>query len=223
MKIPFSIYDFFGYLLAGFLVLAAIDFTYNAAGVLAGASSALVITFWAVAAYIAGHLIAGASSAVLERGLTIRGLGPSENALLSPQRHDRRARFFSNYFRPLPQETQARVLARATKVAAITEPGRGLFFHCWANAKKDPPTLDRLNSFLNLYGFSRNISFAAALASLIVAARLVYLAVTKQTIAPGFYWGLIAGVVVAIGMYFRYLKFYRLYGVEVFTTYAELD
>jgi hypothetical protein len=40
--------------------------------------------------------------------------------------------------------------------------------------------------------------------------------------APRLYWASIA-IVVAVGMLYRYLKFFRHYTVEVFITYAELE
>src|SRR6202043_4163292 len=129
VKIPFSIYAFFGYLLAGFVVLVAVDFSYDQSRILTGNSPPLVITFWTVAAYVLGHLIAGISSTLLEYGLTRRTLGSSEDILLTAKRQHRGAWLFPTYFRPLPAETRDRVLSRAQKVAGFDAPGRGLFLH----------------------------------------------------------------------------------------------
>lgn len=40
-------------------------------------------------------------------------------------------------------------------------------------------------------------------------------------IAPG--WWAAAAAVAAVGMLYRYLEFFRQYGVELFTTYAALE
>jgi hypothetical protein len=114
------------------------------------------------------------------------------------------------------------VLDRA-KAAGIDRPGRGLFFHCHAIVKRDKSTADRLSNFLNVYGFCRN----ASMASLIAAAMLLYAAMRHMDwkTAAGLQtdkllWAGVA-VIVAIGLFYRYLKFFKHYTEEVFRNYAE--
>jgi hypothetical protein len=80
-----------------------------------------------------------------------------------------------------------------------------------------------LSSFLNLYGFSRNISFSLFLSALILG-----LGVATSGSRPGGVgeyagWAALAAAVAGIGMFYRYLKFYREYTVEVFRSCAEKD
>lgn len=77
--------------------------------------------------------------------------------------------------------------------------------------------LDRLNAFLNLYGFSRNVSMAA----LLIVPMLIVGALTGD-VAPRL-WAASGALVTAVAMFYRYLKFFRLYTVEVFVNYAEAE
>jgi len=92
--------------------------------------------------------------------------------------------------------------------------------------KKDKTAYDRMTSFLNLYGFCRNVCTGA----LIVIPILVCGAFRNVTLngwqlvgAPhrDLLWWAVAAGVVAVGMFYRYLKFFRQYTIEVFVTYAE--
>lgn len=154
-KIPFSIYDFFGYLSCGFLLLAAIDFTFNGGALLKQKLDgfATVIFFWIMLIYILGHLIANTASFLLESIMVRKVLGAPEQLLFHLHRRRRgwarMARIFPGYYLPLPAETRERVLAKAKDRAGIEEPGRGLFFHSHAIVKREQVTLDRLNNFLN--------------------------------------------------------------------------
>jgi hypothetical protein len=90
--------------------------------------------------------------------------------------------------------------------------------------KRDQATLERLNSFLNLYGFCRNLSLALILAVplLLYGALREFDYKTLQGInGDRLAWAAVA-LVASIGMFYRYLKFFRHYTVEVFMTYAEL-
>ena len=65
----------------------------------------------------------------------------------------------------------------------------------------------RLNSFLNQYGFARNISLTLLIASVIV------LSSGRRDLA-------IVAAVMGVGMFYRYLKFFRQYTYEVFITFG---
>lgn len=86
--------------------------------------------------------------------------------------------------------------------------------------KDDATVQGRLNTFLNLYGFARNMSLALVLSAIMLGVGIVRgSAQTGPEVSPG--WWIGAGVVVAIGLFYRYLKFLRQYGVELLTSYAE--
>jgi len=218
-KIPFSVYDFFAYLATGFLILVAAAYTTDRVVLLRETPTLVMGLFWIVAAYVVGHIVAHIASAFLEETVLRRGLGSPEEHLLAEKKSGWRARIFPGNFKPFPTATQQRVVAKAQQ-HRVTASDRSFFFHCHPWVKRDPATLERLNTFLNVYGFSRNLCMAL----LLTVPLLLYSALWGSDC--GFrrgplLWAIIA-LVAAIGMFYWYLKFFRHYAVEVFSTYAEL-
>ncbi len=212
-KLPFSLYDFFGYLAAGALLLSAVDLGFFEARHVDEDPSLTGAILGVLAAYIAGHLVAGISSAALERGLVARVLGGSAHALLTPVGGWRR-RVFPGYLEPLPAAARQRLGDRVQADVGAELTGEALFWHCYPIARERATTAARLATFLNLYGFCRNVATAAALAALALAAAAAF-----SNPPAGLGWWIAAAVVVCVGMTYRYLKFLRLYGLEVLTGY----
>jgi hypothetical protein len=222
-RIPFGVYDFFGYLASGFLVLAALDLVFTGGSVLKSDMQLLPGLFWLVVAYVTGHIVANTSSFVLERALVQRVLGRPHQVLFEVPARRNWSRLFPGYYEALPQETRERVLKKANERAGITQPGPGLFFHCFAFVRGDEDARGRLDSFLSLYGFSRNVATAAAIAVLVLAADFISMESVEVALhSVEFRWA-VAAAVAAVGLLYRYLKFFRLYSVEVFIRYAELE
>ncbi len=223
-RIPFSVYDFFGYLAAGFILILSLDYAFEGGWLLKEDHLGTVLSlFWLLAAYVAGHLIAGLSSTLLEQGFVRKVLRSPEETLFQHRASGAWHHVFPDFFRPLPKETQRRVLQKAATIAEINEPGRGLFLHCHAIVKRDQITLERLNTFLNQYGFCRNVSVASILAAVVLVVGALWTHHNGQHDFEGkLRWAGVA-IAVAIGMLYRYLKFFRHYTVEVFVTYAELE
>ncbi len=89
----------------------------------------------------------------------------------------------------------------------------------FAAVRSDALTYTRLSTFLNLYGFCRNVSLASLVAAVALAAgSLAGTAYTGTLIAPG--WWALGAFVIALGLFYRYLKFYRLYACEVLAAYG---
>ena len=223
MSIPFSVYDFFGYLASGFLILVAVDYSTNDGKPMADTLAVIPAAFWLTVAYIIGHIVANIASFLLEHKFLRECLRSPEETLFEPQSKSFWAKVFPIFYRPFPVETQERVMTKARKLG-IEKPGRGLFFHCHAIAKRDKTTLDRLSSFLNQYGFCRNISMTL----LLVIPMLLYGGFRHVRTqgraglrAECLLWAGMAAIA-SIGMFYRYLKFFRHYTMEVFQTYAEL-
>jgi hypothetical protein len=218
-RIPFSVYDFFGYLASGFILLAAVDLAFFGDLVLGHDTGITLSLFWVIVAYVAGHVVANVSSYLLEKRLLRGGLGSPEQVLFEDREAKGWRRPFRGFLEPLPQVTRERVLAKAKEVAGIEGPGRDLFFHCLPIVRRDQVTLDRLNTFLNLYGFSRNVCMSLVIVSgiLVVAALLGKGATTGASDL----WLAAGALLAAVGLLYRYLKFFRLYTVEVFVNYAE--
>lgn len=173
-----------------------------------------------VVAYLTGQVIANVSGFLIESKLVAEGLGRPTVHLLGAD-EKKLAALFPGYYRPLPAVTQQRVLTRAQAEAGITSVDEGLFFHCHALVKRQPVALERLNTFLNLYGFCRNVCMALLIVAPALVLGIVLGTADTGQIGPG--WWATAAFVAAVGMFYRYLKFFRQYGVELFTTFAELD
>ncbi len=226
-RIPFSVYDFFGYLAPGFLLLAAIDFLWLEGVLLHSDPGVILGLFLVTVAYIVGHILAGPSAWLLERIIVGKmlampnihlfndGSEASDESEASDASKAWWSKLFSHYFTPLPKVTQAKIKKKA-KVEGITDTGEALFLHAFAKVKADAETMARLNIFLYLYGFSRNISFTLLLVSLLIAV---------GSLMSGT-WDMIpwasGALVGSVAMFYRYLKFFREYSHEVFITYAAL-
>jgi len=217
-QIPFSVYDFFGYLASGFVVLTGLAAAFVGSDQWQTAPTTIVAIILVVAAYAGGQVVANIAGFVLEAQFVGRVLGAPATRLFRDDKSRWRG-IFPGYFRPLPTEQAQRVLARASK-AGIEQPGQALFYHCFASAKSDEPTLLRLNTFLNMYGFARNMTIALLFSAFaLLIGVLLGTAHTGSLVDPG-WWAAGAGFL-AGGLLFRYLKFYRHYAVEIFVFYAE--
>lgn len=222
MKIPFSVYDFFAFLATGFVLLCASDYAFDLGWLKQKELPPGMIGALIVGGYILGHVVAHLSSFFIEH-VFLRGVLKSpEETLFASKVGGVCPYLFPVFYKPFPEETQRRVLERAS-AAGIERPGRGLFFHCFATVKRDKATADRLSNFLNVYGFCRNV----CMASMIAAAVLLFAAlrpvdwstwtgVDKDKLA----WAGVAALV-AVGLFYRYLKFFKHYTEEVFRDYAE--
>lgn len=220
-KIPFSIYDFFGYLASGFILLVTANYTYGGASFLAGQVSIMLALFLVIAAYILGHIIANISAFLLEEKF-VKGVlkEPSINLFCREPKSNWR-KIFPGFYKPLPEGTCTRIISKTTEKAGFEKPGQAVFYHCFQIAKSNEKTLTRLNTFLNLYGFSRNVSMSLFLCSLVLLSGWLYNRYTNSQQNPALLWWSIVSILASIGMLYRYLKFFRHYSVEVFTSYAE--
>ena len=214
-KIPFTSYDFWAYLSAGFLLLYVADYV-AATSLFSRESWTVVQGLVAVsAAYAIGQLVASFSSIVLERFLVGQLLGYPRNVLFGqPKAWPWVRKLMPAYFKMLPDETRKAAIEMGTE-RGITGPGTGLFWAAYGYARVTPAVMGRLDNFLNLYGFCRNTAFVS-----FFDGAMLYWSYRWGDGAPqNLYWSWVA-CFVGIGMTFRYLKFFRHYSVEVFTAYA---
>lgn len=219
-KIPFSVYDFLGVLSAGAVVLFSTAFAVQGTDAFNLDLSAAQVLVLTVAAYVSGHVIAAVSSFLLERRLTRKVIGSPTQLLFSDDKPAGWRRILGAYHTPLPKKTAERVLAKAHDAASIDSPGEALFYHCFGIVRKDEYPRERLALFLNLYGFARNVSMAAVIAAVMIGISAV---VNDQAETAELWIGAVLALLVSVVMYFRYLKFYRQYSVELYVTYAEMS
>lgn len=217
-QLPFSVYDFFGYLASGVVVLAGITTAFVGYEPLEESPTLLVGLLLIITAYVVGHIVANLAGDLVERRLVRDRLRPPTDILLGSHAPGRVVRaILPGYSTPLPRGVQERINELAGRRSGDT-----LFFHCHALMKSDSAVQGRLDTFLNLYGFCRNMAVALIVAAICLAIGLALdTAETGPDVAPG--WWVAAAVLAALGMLYRYLKFYRQYAVELFTSYAERD
>jgi hypothetical protein len=160
----------------------------------------------------------------LERGLVCRGIGSPVDILvgLSSGRHAEALarRILRAYYRPLSPKVAERLKAIVDREGISGTDD--LFWKAHVAAKRDPAAFGRMDSFLKLYGFSRNISFAALVGAVGLAGRAAYEWLLPHDAAGAYRAAGLAALALAVGvgMFGRYLKFYRLYGLEVLVTLA---
>ena len=214
-RFPFTTYDFWAYLASGFLLLFVADYVFETE-LLTRDSWTVVQGVVAVScAYVVGQLVASLSSVVFERGLVGRLLGPPRTVLFGQCKACAGARYLlPGFFIALPAETQKAALDKGTAVG-VSSPGEALFWSAFAHARSTPAVMARLDSFLNQYGFCRNIAMVALLDAGLLA--WSYLGADGPVLNGQL---AILALLTSFGMTLRYLKFYRHYAVEVFTAYA---
>jgi hypothetical protein len=214
-SIPFTAYDIFAYLSSGFVVVGAADFAFRGEWILGAEPSVIEGLVWIVVAYVLGHVISAISAPILERWFAERMLGNREEVLFG-ERPERFGPIFRGYFSPLPDQIQSIVLARAKNDAQITSVGEALFLYCDAKVRQKPEASPVLANFLNIYSFARNACFALLVGAILLAVG----AFTDDTNWETKTWLAAAAIPVAVGLLYRYLKFFRLYAREVFLFYA---
>jgi len=214
-KIPFTTYDFWAYLSSGFLLLFIVDVV-GPTDILAKVNWSFVQIIVAVsAAYAVGHIVAHLSSLLLERGLVEKVLGPPRAALFGHPRAPRWIRaLLPGYFKALPNEIAQNALARA-KAAGVSDAGQAMFQLAFHNARNNPVVLARIDNFLNLYGFCRNIALVC-----LIDAAILYANYRWFRGPDDHYWWSLVALVMGIGMVARYLKFFRHFSYEIFTAYG---
>lgn len=216
-RVPFSPYDFFGYLASGLLVVAGMDLTFGFPAVLGHDFTMLESAILLLVVYVTGQIIATPAKALLEDLLVARILRRPNINLLEQTKPCLRALIFPGYYQSLPEQALQRVLTRAES-EGLKGIGEDLFLHVRYNPQvlENVKLMDRMNSFLNQYGFHRNLSFSA----LMVGAALVLKLILSSEVNPDLVKYATASLVAGVLLFYRYLKFFRQYSYEMFNTYG---
>lgn len=214
---PFDPYDFFGYLAAGLVVLFGLEMTIGVPKIIGQDLKALDLSVLTIAAYIAGQLAATPAKSVLESLFVHKLLGSPTTNLMRPTGTRPMMKFlFPGYFSALPESVQRRILERVSSEGLTVTSGESLFLHIRFRdyVRSDSVLMARLNSFLNKYGFNRNLSFVALAFCGAVLILTPFDPDTERT-----RYALLAGIT-SLLLFYRYIKFYRLYTYELFNSYA---
>jgi hypothetical protein len=221
---PFTDYDFYAYLTAGMVFIAACDYSLAGQVLIDRSEWTLVqIVFWTAVAYLAGQLLAAPSSALLEHFVVRTVLRPPiaiQLGLIERRWRERVVAFlFANReYAPLPKEIRGRIIERAAKaldveIDSLSDP-EAIFGVAYLVARRSEDAVSRMDQFRNLYGFSRNISFVGLLAAGIIGYRY------WQSPAADVGYFLFGSLLLAIGMFGRFVKFYAAFGAEVLRAFG---
>lgn len=219
---PLTSYDFYAYLTAGMVAVAAYDHAFMASA-LAKQSEWTVVggVFWAAIAYLVGQIIAIPSAAILEHVVARKLLRSPSEVLLGLAKMRRRERFVAlisgaREYGLLPDANRQRTLSKlaiALNVDADKLAGEAAFQCAFPHARGVADSANRLDNFLNQYGMCRNVSFAAFLAA-------VMLWVGRGTVCdPQTNMLAFGALILSAGLFLRFIKFYAAYSREVFRTF----
>ncbi len=214
-KIPFNTYDFFGYLAAGSVVVCTVDYGYGDRFILGGRPATTFVYFLAIlVSYITGQVVSQIAGWIIERGFARRLLGTPFRLLMSDVRHRGIGPFFfPGYFEILPKTVRDKAADRREK-NGLKQPNEGFFAHVYEEISGVDRKARRLDSFRDQYGFARNVTFSLFFAAIALGIAMWM----KKPVNP---WIPSGAAVLAVGMFYRFLKFYRLFSVELLRAYAE--
>ena len=232
-EFPFDTYDFFGYIASGLLVLIGLDVLFNVPDILGADIDTVKFLAITLASYIVGQMLATPAKAILEDLVVRFVLGrPSVRLMAERSMGDPRRYLFPNYFEPLRPRVQDKVRERAAedgrppiskqKSDGTTElvelSGEDLFVRIrfQPEIRTDETLMARMDSFLNKYGFNRNVCFASICLCIAVVLKSDEAGVDQEKFRQ-YAWLLGSSSVL---LFYRYLKFLRLYSFEMFSAYA---
>lgn len=222
---PLTDYDFYACVISGALLIAAADYVFFGATLLnRGDWSVVQTVIWIGVAYVVGQIAAAPSSALIEHLLSRKWLHSPTTILLGLAEPRWRERVIASVFAqheytPMPSKLRERIKAAAAHRLRCNEvelDSETVFQIAFPVARGVSDTATRLDRFIALYGFARNLAFAALVASGILVFALLR-AFDATTL-----WLLAAALVVFIGMFGRYIKFYAAYGAEVLRTFGKV-
>jgi len=223
----FSDYDLFGYLASGIISLGLCDIVVGTKFVLKDSWSISSAVAVILASYIVGHIISGLAALLIDRGLVRPLFGTPANLLMRSEKRNyswlQRA-LLGEFLKPLHPSLRSRVLRRAGINTAEGEPrdaGEEVFWRAWPIIKREPIPYGRADSFLKLYGFCRSISLISSVAAVIFAVKASTGCYSFQISTQQYCLWAIGAAIVSFVMFRRYLRFFRAYSLEVFSTFAE--
>ncbi len=222
----FSDYDLFAYVATGLAAIVIWDLGTGTHWVVGADWTVASGTATIIVSYVLGHILAWPASWLIERCFVSNVLGPPSKVLFAaaPKTPSVAGWLFPDYFNPLDDQMKVRVRARAREDGQSAQAGESLFWTAFARAKRDGTTYSRMEGFLKLYGFCRNVAFvglAGCVGLLIAAGWSLWVNGVVADARSQLRWAG-AAFVVGLSLFYRYLKFHRLYSVEVFVGYAEL-
>lgn len=214
-----SAYDTLGYLATGYALLFLLDYVAGCRILLNPDPSFPPLggtAFVAVLSYVVGHVVAHFSRHLIERLIVEKRYAPRELDLFSDN-----SRLNWSKVARLSDETRCRIRKRLDE-KGIRTTGRDLFSRLDIIVKRSQLVADRLNGFLVLYGFCRNMTLVLGFSGVVFLGKGVHELCTSG-VQSGDFW-IVASLTLGVGswvMWDRYMKFYCAYTTTVFGVFAE--
>jgi len=216
VRFPLSVFDFFAYFLQGFLLLIGIAILLNIeVGGIISTTNLFLDLVVVVVSYILGHVISELSRWLIEGKLVKRHLGYPSDFVFSEERN--KMPFFSEYLSTYSKEfisdfKEVFNKKYANKFSRIDD--YNAFLLCFHTVKENcPNAFSRLNIFISMYDFSRNLT----LVFLIYAVIFTAISISRSD----FTWilGVFLSLIFAFIFLKRYLKFFKAFANEVYYSF----
>jgi len=220
---PFAEYEFYAFVAAGMLLIAAVDYTLAGGGLVDRASWTIVQgVFWTIVAYLIGQVCAVPSSGLIEHIVARRVLtSPAkiQLGLSTATKIDRIVGllFAAREFAPLSEKVRERAIRLAEAHHGCLNgslDAEDIYQTAFPYSRSVADSAARLNTFMNQYGMSRNVCFVGLIATPLLTYHF-YKTGTNQDL-----WLSIGSFVITVGMFARFVKYYSLYSMEVLRTFA---
>jgi len=221
MEEKFNLYDFLSYIIPGLFISVFLVFLFDQATEIKKFLSPmesykyLISIGGILVSYALGHIISLLGSLIFERLLIKNWVGYPSEIFFGMQKE--RSGFY-DYAKPY-QKDFIESFKKKYEDQFKTEfsPGEG-FINCFHFVKeKSASTLSRLNTFLSIYGFARNMAATFLLAGIGCFGKF-FIDYNFCLIIYGF-----VAFLGAFLFFLRYLKFFGQYGDEVFRTFYILS
>lgn len=215
---PFTSYDFYAYLASGGLLLAVLDYTLNSVAFIAKSDwSFMQIALAVASAYVVGHVVAMFAQGILETWFVSKVIAKPMQLQLRMKTANWFERFIGGlvgrYYSALPQSTCDAIIKATAEnlnkeVSEITDCEDVFLFGFKKSFDKDS-IRTRIDDFRNQYGFCRNISFVALIATLLFCWR------AWVDCDPIQLWSALIAFLLFFAMFIRYVKFLGSFQSEV--------
>ena len=204
--------------------MGLVDFTFNSTTQLTRIDWTFIQVIVAFAfAYVAGHIVAVFAQLLIETFVVSKLI--SKPIVL--QLGFKKANFFERtigalvgrYYEALEEKVQAKVREGAQSILSVPKGQKlepeDILQAGFRKSFSVDGTRVRIDSFLNQYGFCRNISFVALIATLVIGWKSYYAELPYEGFA------LSSSVIIFVAMFLRFVKFYASFQAEVIRTLIE--
>ena len=175
-------------------------------------------------AYFTGQIAAIPASILFEHWLARRVLRPPTALMIGAAPIRKIDKFIARcvvgrYYEPLPKATRDVILQKAAaankkSVDELVSDPEAVFGVAFTVARQNEDARQRMDIFRNQYGLNRNVAFTALITA------CLFLGKTPKDGELGTSYLTVFALILAVGLFSRFLKFYSAFAAEVLRTFA---